>query len=137
MPQFVGILNDGDDLHVRSALATHERSENSCVRLKPADPRHVWSCDSVFDASEDGRRQSLQRPMQPRPLPLPPCRTNVHPGTKIGDTSIDELRNVGVAVPTSAPIPLVLTPRRASAYVSVTDWHQRIFRTPALHLQRP
>jgi len=31
-------------------------SADSCVRLKPTDPGHVWSCDFVSDAIEDGRR---------------------------------------------------------------------------------
>jgi len=31
-------------------------SENSCVRLKPAYPNHVWSYDFLFDATEDGQR---------------------------------------------------------------------------------
>lgn len=29
---------------------------NSCVRLKPAHPGHVWSYDLLYDATEDGRR---------------------------------------------------------------------------------
>jgi transposase InsO family protein len=31
-------------------------SENSCVRMKPTYPNHVWSYDFLFDATEDGRR---------------------------------------------------------------------------------
>jgi transposase InsO family protein len=31
-------------------------SENSCVRLKPSYPNHVWSYDFLFDATADGRR---------------------------------------------------------------------------------
>ena len=31
-------------------------SENSCVRLKPSFPNHVWSYDVLFDATADGRR---------------------------------------------------------------------------------
>jgi len=31
-------------------------SANSCVRLKPNYPNHVWSYDFLFDATEDGRR---------------------------------------------------------------------------------
>jgi transposase InsO family protein len=31
-------------------------SANSCARLKPAHPGHVWSCDFLYDTTEDGRR---------------------------------------------------------------------------------
>jgi len=31
-------------------------SANSCVRLKPTFPNHVWSYDFLFDATADGRR---------------------------------------------------------------------------------
>lgn len=31
-------------------------SANSCVRLKPDYPNHVWSYDFLFDATNDGRR---------------------------------------------------------------------------------
>ena len=31
-------------------------SENSCTRLKPNYPNHVWSYDFLFDATGDGRR---------------------------------------------------------------------------------
>jgi len=31
-------------------------SANSCARLKPSYPGHVWSYDFLFDATEDGRR---------------------------------------------------------------------------------
>jgi transposase InsO family protein len=31
-------------------------SENSCVRLKPSFPNHVWSYDFLYDATADGRR---------------------------------------------------------------------------------
>jgi transposase InsO family protein len=31
-------------------------SENSCIRLSPAFPNHVWSYDFLFDATADGRR---------------------------------------------------------------------------------
>lgn len=31
-------------------------SKNSCVRLKPSFPNHVWSYDFLFDATADGRR---------------------------------------------------------------------------------
>ena len=31
-------------------------SKNSCVRLKPTSPNHVWSYDFLFDATDDGRR---------------------------------------------------------------------------------
>ena len=31
-------------------------SANSCIKLKPNYPNHVWSYDFLFDATEDGRR---------------------------------------------------------------------------------
>jgi transposase InsO family protein len=31
-------------------------SENSCVRLRPNYPNHVWSYDFLFDATADGQR---------------------------------------------------------------------------------
>jgi transposase InsO family protein len=31
-------------------------SANSCVRLKPTFPNHVWSYDFLFDTTDDGRR---------------------------------------------------------------------------------
>jgi len=31
-------------------------SANSCVRLRPTFPNHVWSYDFLFDATADGRR---------------------------------------------------------------------------------
>lgn len=31
-------------------------SANSCVRLRPDYPNHVWSYDFLFDATDDGRR---------------------------------------------------------------------------------
>ena len=31
-------------------------SENSCIRLRPTFPNHVWSYDFLFDATADGRR---------------------------------------------------------------------------------
>jgi hypothetical protein len=33
--ELVGILNDGDDLHVRAALGTHERIDFVHLRKKP------------------------------------------------------------------------------------------------------
>ncbi len=30
-------------------------NDGSCVRLKPEQPNHVWSCDFVQDRTSDGR----------------------------------------------------------------------------------
>lgn len=43
-------------LRKRRRLGT---SENGCVRLKAAYPNHVWSCDFLYDRTEDGRQLKI------------------------------------------------------------------------------
>ena len=35
------------------------RNDGSCIRLRPAHPNHVWSCDFVEDRTHDGRKYRM------------------------------------------------------------------------------